>query len=126
MTAETVVEKKKLSFLQMLECNTGKTNCNRKGPYRKYKFKELECKCTYNNGKYTYSSYKDITKTTHNEQFSYIFYTNNDEGKKACEVSGTSGNVKVFQVCQHGEIGVMKGTENKLFKFHGVVWSRKK
>lgn len=95
-------------------CSTpNNPNCNHKGPYKKYKFTELECECK--GGKST--SYRNITKSTHPDGYSYIFYKNSKEGRATCNETGRVSNKNVDQVCQHGANYIKEN------RFHGVKWN---
>ena len=86
-------------------------NCRPNYPYKRYKFKELECSCTNDNGNITATS-TNITRTTHPDGYSYIFYTSESN----CNKSASEGKNNVRQVCQH-KVG-------DYLDFHGVYWNQ--
>lgn len=86
-------------------------NLSPSGPYKRYKFKELECTCTNNNGTITATS-KDVTSQTHPDGYSYIFYTSKDN----CNKSASDGKNNVKQVCTRKIDSSMN--------FHGVHWNQ--
>lgn len=101
------------STVSFSNCNSSDSslNCRPNYPYKRYKFKELECSCTNDNGNITATS-KDITETTHPDGYSYIFYTSESN----CNKSASEGKNNVIQVCQH-KVG-------DYLDFHGVYWNQ--
>ncbi len=101
------------STVSFTGCNSSNSdlNCNPNYPYKRYKFEELECSCTNDNGNITATS-KNITKTTHPDGYSYIFYTSENN----CNKSASEGKNNVKQVCQHKVGGSLD--------FHGVYWNQ--
>ena len=90
-----------------------KINKSPTGPYRRYKFKELECSCTLTtaNGSKTITVNKatDITKSTHPDGYSYIFY----KSAADCE---NNDKKDVKQVCTQQITGNLN--------YHGVKWNQ--
>ena len=96
-------------------------NCNRKTDdngnpirckvsgyyYRRYKFKELTCKCSAKGNNVTVIEKENLTEKTHPDTYSYLFY----DKKKNCEKQ-TKGNI--VQICTHKYF--------QKLKFHGVKW----
>ena len=101
------------SVVSFSNCNSSDSslNCRPNYPYKRYKFQELECSCTNDNGNITATS-KDITETTHPDEHSYIFYTSESN----CNKSASEGKNNVIQVCQH-KVG-------DYLDFHGVYWNQ--
>ena len=101
------------SAVSFSNCNSSDSslNCRPNYPYKRYKFKELECSCTNDNGNITATS-KDITETTHPDGYSYIFYTS----EANCNKKANEGKNDVRQVCQH--------IVGDYLDFHGVYWNQ--
>lgn len=90
-----------------------KINKSPTGPYRRYKFKELECSCTLTtaNGSKTITVNKvtNITESTHPDGYSYIFY----KSAADCE---NNDKKDVKQVCTQQITGNLN--------YHGVKWNQ--
>ena len=101
------------SVVSFSNCNSSDSslNCRPNYPYKRYKFKELECSCINDNGNITATS-TNITRTTHPDGYSYIFYTSESN----CNKSASEGKNNVRQVCQH-KVG-------DYLDFHGVYWNQ--
>ena len=101
------------SAVSFSNCNSSDSslNCRPNYPYKRYKFKELECSCTKDNGNITATS-TNVTRTTHPDGYSYIFYTS----EANCNKKANEGKNNVIQVCQH-KVG-------DYLDFHGVYWNQ--
>ena len=101
------------STVSFSNCNSSDSslNCRPNYPYKRYKFKELECSCTKDNGNITATS-TNVTRTTHPDGYSYIFYTS----EANCNKKANEGKNNVIQVCQH-KVG-------DYLDFHGVYWNQ--
>ena len=101
------------SVVSFSNCNSSDSslNCRPNYPYKRYKFKELECSCTNDNGNITATS-KNVTRTTHPDGYSYIFYTS----EANCNKKANEGKNDVRQVCQH--------IVGDYLDFHGVYWNQ--
>ena len=90
-----------------------KINKSPTGPYRRYKFKELECSCTLTttNGSkaITVNKVTNITESTHPDGYSYIFY----KSAADCE---NNDKKDVKQVCTQQITGNLN--------YHGVKWNQ--